>query len=53
MSHINLAKDVERAKPIRHDGQPRMSAPFEGDPTYRSTLNLILLYRAFTFYFHS
>jgi hypothetical protein len=33
---INLAKDGERAMPIRHDGQKLVSAPFEGDPTYRS-----------------
>ena len=31
-----LAKDVERAKPIRHDGQRGNPGPFEGDPTYRS-----------------
>ena len=30
-----LAKDVERAKPIRHDGQRGNPGPFEGDPTYR------------------
>ncbi|CAF0749662.1 unnamed protein product [Didymodactylos carnosus] len=29
-------KGGERARPIRHDGQKLISAPFEGDPTYRS-----------------
>ena len=33
-----LAKDGERAKPIRHDAQRGVQAPFEGDPTYRSKI---------------
>lgn len=35
---IFLAKDGERAKPIRHDAQRGVQAPFEGDPTYRSKI---------------
>ncbi len=49
---INLAKDGERARPIRHDGQKLISAPFEGDPTYRSIFNLfnffIIYYNSFS-----
>jgi hypothetical protein len=35
---IYLAKGGERAKPIRHEAQKQISAPFEGDPTYKCTL---------------
>lgn len=31
-----LAKGGERAKPIKHEAQKTISAPFQGDPTYKS-----------------
>jgi len=37
-----LAKDGERAKPIRHDAQRGVQAPFEGDPTYRSRVHRLI-----------
>lgn len=33
--HIDLAKGGERAKLIKHEAQKTISAPFQGDPTYK------------------
>ena len=33
-----LAKGGARAKAIRHEAQKTISAPFEGDPTYKGNL---------------
>ncbi len=36
--YIHLAKGGERTKPIKHEAQKTISAPFQGDPTYKSML---------------
>jgi len=43
--YIDLAKGGERAKLIKHEAQKTISAPFEGDPTYKGMS--ILLFNLF------
>lgn len=37
---VCLAKGAARVKAIRHEAQKTVSAPFEGDPTYKGNLDV-------------
>jgi hypothetical protein len=49
--YIDLAKGGERAKLIKHEAQKTISAPFEGDPTYKSMSILLSNLIIYQYYF--